>query len=110
MKEENNEFLTTQIITYLGNKRRLLGNIKEEVEEISKYSSTLVQEYIVKLEARVKELLKTDVVDENSYIHMTEQDYSLNLTDAFLEYISNSQYVDGAQECPKPDYLKILKI
>ena len=36
MKEENNEFLTTQIITYLGNKRRLLGNIKEEVEEISK--------------------------------------------------------------------------
>ena len=53
---------------------------------------------------------ETDVVDENSYIHMTEQDYSLNLTDAFLEYISNSQYVDGAQECPKPEYLKILKI
>lgn len=53
---------------------------------------------------------ETDVVDENSYIHMTEQDYSLSLTDAFLEYISNSQYVDGAQECPKPDYLKILKI
>lgn len=39
--------------------------IENKVEEISKYSSTLVQEYIVKLEARVKELLKTDVVDEN---------------------------------------------
>lgn len=39
--------------------------IENKVEEISKYSSTLVQEYIVKLESRVKELLKTDVVDEN---------------------------------------------
>ena len=39
--------------------------IENKVEEISKYSSTLVQEYIVKLEARVKELLKTDVIDEN---------------------------------------------
>lgn len=39
--------------------------IENKVEEISKYSSTLVQEYIVKLESRVKELLKTDVIDEN---------------------------------------------
>lgn len=33
---ENNNFLTTQIITYLGNKRSLIGNIEKEVEEISK--------------------------------------------------------------------------
>ena len=33
--EENKEFLTTQIITYLGNKRSLIGNIEKEVEEIS---------------------------------------------------------------------------
>lgn len=39
--------------------------IETKVEEISKYSSTLLQEYIEKLEARVKELLQTDVVDEN---------------------------------------------
>lgn len=34
MKEENQEFLTTQIITYLGNKRQLIKNIEKEVETI----------------------------------------------------------------------------
>ena len=33
--EESKDFLTTQIITYLGNKRSLIGNIEKEVEEIS---------------------------------------------------------------------------
>lgn len=33
-KEENKDFLTTQIITYLGNKRSLIGKIEKEVEEI----------------------------------------------------------------------------
>ena len=32
--KENNDFLTTQIITYIGNKRSLIGNIEKEVEEI----------------------------------------------------------------------------
>lgn len=35
-KGENHEFLTTQIITYIGNKRSLLGNIEKEVLEITK--------------------------------------------------------------------------
>lgn len=35
-KEENKDFLTTQIIIYLGNKRSLIGNIEKEVEEIKK--------------------------------------------------------------------------
>ena len=34
--EENIDFLTTQIITYLGNKRSLISNIEKEVEIISK--------------------------------------------------------------------------
>lgn len=38
--------------------------IEVKVKEIAKYSSTLVEEYIEKLEARVKELMKTDVIDE----------------------------------------------
>ena len=38
--------------------------IEGKVEEISEYSSTLVPEYIEKLNARIKEYLKTDVVDE----------------------------------------------
>lgn len=42
-----------------------IENVQTKVEEISNYSSNLIQEYIVKLEARVKELLNTDIVDEN---------------------------------------------
>ena len=41
-----------------------IEEISEEVKEISKISSGLVEQYIVKLETRIKELLKTDVVDE----------------------------------------------
>ncbi len=39
--------------------------IQQKVEEIEKYSHTLVQEYKQKLEMRIKELLDTKVVDEN---------------------------------------------
>ena len=35
MEEENKAFLTNQIITYLGNKRALIGIIEKEVEAIS---------------------------------------------------------------------------
>lgn len=38
--------------------------IAGKVEEISEFSATLVPEYIEKLEGRIKEYLKTDVVDE----------------------------------------------
>ena len=38
--------------------------ISKKIEEISKISTGLVEEYIVKLEKRVNELLKTTVVDE----------------------------------------------
>lgn len=38
--------------------------ISEKIEKISSYSTGLVEEYIVKLEERIKELLKVDVVDQ----------------------------------------------
>ena len=38
--------------------------ISEKIEQISNISAGLVEEYIVKLETRIKELLKTDVVDQ----------------------------------------------
>ena len=41
-----------------------IEKIEKEVEKISEYSTRLVEEYVVKLEQRIKELLKTDVVDE----------------------------------------------
>ncbi len=39
--------------------------IEEKVNEIEKYSGTLVKEYMQKLESRVKELMDAKVVDEN---------------------------------------------
>ena len=41
-----------------------LDSIAEIVAEITEYSATVVEDYIAKLETRVKELMKTDVVDE----------------------------------------------
>lgn len=39
--------------------------IEQNVEKISQCSSTIVEEYIEKLENRVNEILKTDVIDKN---------------------------------------------
>ena len=41
-----------------------LSFISNKINEISEFSAGLVNEYVVKLEARIKEMLKTDVVDE----------------------------------------------
>lgn len=42
-----------------------IGIISDKLKQISNISSGLVEEYIVKLETRIKDLLKTDVVDES---------------------------------------------
>ena len=42
-----------------------IDRIKEKVSYISSFSAGLVEEYIVKLNTRVKELVKTDIIDEN---------------------------------------------
>ncbi len=41
-----------------------INDISEKIKQISNISTGLVEEYIVKLESRIKELLKTDVVDK----------------------------------------------
>ena len=41
-----------------------LQNIEENVDKIFSFSTGLVEEYIVKLEERIKEILKTDVIDK----------------------------------------------
>lgn len=41
-----------------------IKELSKKIEEIYDKSTGLVQEYIVKLETRIKELLKTDIVDE----------------------------------------------
>lgn len=44
---------------------RRINDVSNKVEEISTYSTGLVEEYVVKLETRIKEILKTDVVDKD---------------------------------------------
>lgn len=45
--------------------QKRLDFVEQKVAEIEQYSSTLVKEYMEKLETRVKELMDTKVVDEN---------------------------------------------
>lgn len=42
-----------------------IDKISKEIEQISVYSTGLMEEYVVKLEGRIKEILKTDVVDKD---------------------------------------------
>lgn len=42
-----------------------LCNIEAKVLEISKFSTRLIEEYVVKLEDRIKELLKTEEIDKS---------------------------------------------
>lgn len=42
-----------------------IQGIKEKVEEISSLSTGLIEEYVVKLEGRIKEILKNQDIDES---------------------------------------------
>ncbi len=66
IKEALENFIAMR--TQEGNKikedlEKRIGRIEEKVSKISEYSTGLVEEYVVKLETRIKEILKTDVVD-----------------------------------------------
>lgn len=66
LKEALENFIIMR--TQEGNKikedlEKRIGRIEEKVSKISEYSTGLVEEYVVKLETRIKEILKTDVVN-----------------------------------------------
>ena len=74
--EELSECLNNAITSFVlmreteGNKikedlEKRVESLKEKIEKISEISTGLVEEYIVKLEKRVNELLKNTVVDES---------------------------------------------
>ena len=58
MKQREGEKLSEDMLARI-------KTISEKVEEVSKYSTGLIEEYVVKLENRIKELLKTDIVDKS---------------------------------------------
>ncbi len=41
-----------------------ISKIEPQIEKISEYSTGLIEEYVVKLNEKIKEILKTDIVDE----------------------------------------------
>lgn len=45
--------------------KQRIQNVEKNVEKISYYATGLVEEYVVKLESRINEILKTDVVDKS---------------------------------------------
>lgn len=92
-KEENREFLTTQIITYLGNKRSLIGNIEKEVEEIEN-----------KLEK--KKLVCADVFSGSGIVARMLKKHSSKLIVNDLENYSsliNSCYLINKKDFPKEE-------
>lgn len=67
LDESINSFLSMRQIEGEKIKKDLtkrLSNIKGMVDEISANTTGLIEEYVVKLTERIKEILKTDVVDE----------------------------------------------
>ena len=42
-----------------------IEKVRQKVSNISNFSAGLVEEYIVKLNSRIKELMNTDIIDEN---------------------------------------------
>lgn len=67
LKEAINNFVAMR--TQEGNKIKedletRIGEVEQKVSQIITYSTGLVEEYVVKLETRIKEILKTDIVDK----------------------------------------------
>ena len=68
LKEAISNFVTMRELEGIQIKQDLLeriNRIEPKVQKISEFSSRLLEEYVVKLEKRIKEVLKTDVIDES---------------------------------------------
>lgn len=57
MREQEGNKINEDLLTRI-------SKIETEVKNISEYSTRLVEEYVVKLEERIKEILKVDIVDQ----------------------------------------------
>jgi len=96
---ENEEFLTTQIITYLGNKRSLIGNIQKEVIEISQKLGK-------------KKLVCADLFSGSGIVARMLKRYSSNLIVNDLENYSrliNSCYLTNKSDYPQEECARLLQ-
>lgn len=95
---ENNEFLTSQIITYIGNKRSLIGNIEKEILEISKSIGK-------------KKLVCADLFSGSGIVARMLKQYSKRLIVNDLENYSrvlNECYLTNVSEFPAEQYNSLL--
>lgn len=97
--KENREFLTTQIITYLGNKRRLIGNIEKEIESIAEKSGK-------------EKLVCTDLFSGSGIVARMLKRHSSKLIVNDLENYSsviNSCYLINKKDFPKDEFEYLRK-
>ena len=90
-QQEDKDFLTTQIITYLGNKRSLIDKIEEEVKLISKYLNK-------------EKLICADLFSGSGIVARMLKKYSSKIIVNDLEnysYIINACYLTNKEEYPK---------
>ena len=94
---DNREFLTTQIITYLGNKRSLLGNIEKEIDYICK-------------SLKKEKLFCVDLFSGSGIVARMLKRHSEKLFTNDLETYSsvlNSCYLTNKEDFPQDLYFKI---
>ena len=90
-QQENKDFFTTQIITYLGNKRSLIYKIEEEVKLISKYLNK-------------EKLICADLFSGSGIVARMLKKYSSKIIVNDLEnysYVINACYLTNKEEYPK---------
>ena len=97
--EENKDYLTTQIITYIGNKRSLIKNIEEEILVITK-------------ELNQQKLVCADIFSGSGIVARMMKKYSRTLIANDLENYSsviNSCYLTNKSEYPESLYTQLLE-
>ena len=90
-QQEDKDFLTTQIITYLGNKRTLIYKIEEEVKLISKY-------------LHKEKLICADLFSGSGIVARMLKKYASKIIVNDLEnysYVINACYLTNKEEYPK---------
>ena len=97
--EENKDFLTTQLITYIGNKRKIIGEIEKEIELISEKSGK-------------EKLVCTDLFSGSGIVARMLKRHSSKLIVNDLENYSsviNSCYLINKKDFPKDEYEYLRK-
>ena len=97
--EENKDFLTTQIITYIGNKRSLLSYIEKEINEITKALGK-------------KRLICADLFSGSGIVARMLKQYSKRLIVNDLESYSrilNECYLTNVKDFPAQEYNKLYE-